>query len=101
MNLYGIMGSPIQHSKSPLIHQLFAKQTQQNLVYQPFLVEPDELEQALFSFASQGGLGLNITAPLKQKAFELMHDVSDRAARAQTINTILFDKKGNRFGDNT
>lgn len=98
---YGVMGSPIQHTKSPYLHHLFAKQTHQDIVYTAFLVNPTELRQALDEFQINKGLGLNITSPLKKFAFNLMDEVTPRAARAQAINTISFTKDGRRLGDTT
>ncbi len=101
MDQYGVMGCPIQHSWSPRIHQLFAKQTNQSLVYRPILVPPDQLEQALHTFQTEGGKGLNITLPFKQQAYELIDKLSERAQLAQAVNTIRFDPDGSLFGDNT
>lgn len=101
MDTYGIMGNPIQHSLSPLIHNLFAKQTQQEMSYKPILVEPNGLALALKTFQSQQGKGLNITSPFKQQAFNLVDQASDRAQRAKAINTIQFLENGQSLGDNT
>jgi shikimate dehydrogenase len=101
MDCYGVMGNPIQHSKSPLIHRLFAEETHQDLLYNAILVPPDQLASALSDFQSQKGRGLNITAPFKQSAFALVDAVSPRALRAGSVNTIRFDADGVRFGDNT
>lgn len=101
MNRYGIMGHPIQHSWSPEIHQLFAKQTGQELIYQPILVPLDGFSQALDAFQAGGGQGLNITLPFKQQAYQLVDQLSERAKRAKSVNTIQFNADGSRWGDNT
>jgi shikimate dehydrogenase len=101
MDCYGVIGNPIQHSKSPLIHRLFAEQTHQDLFYSAILVPPDQLVSTLNDFQSQKGRGLNVTAPFKQPAFALVDHVSPRALRAKAVNTICFDADGKRFGDNT
>ena len=101
MNKYAIIGNPVQHSLSPIIHQLFAQQTQQQLTYDRILVEPNGLKQAILDFKAQGGKGLNITAPFKQEAFSLIKTCSERAHIAQAINTICFHEDGTWFGDNT
>lgn len=101
MDQYAVMGNPIQHSKSPLIHTLFAEQTQQNIQYRSILVEIDNLAFALDEFQANGGKGLNITLPFKHRAFHCVNELSERALQAATINTIRFDENGNRYGDNT
>ncbi len=97
---YAVMGNPIQHSKSPRIHSLFAQQTGQNIEYSAIQVDPGGLEQAIGNFQASGGKGLNITVPFKRTAWELMDELSDRARLAGAVNTILF-RGEERFGDNT
>jgi shikimate dehydrogenase len=101
MDCYGVIGNPIQHSKSPLIHRLFAEQTHQDLIYNAIFTPIDQLAATLSNFQSQKGRGLNITAPFKQSAFALVDALSPRALRAKAVNTIQFGDDGLRFGDNT
>lgn len=101
MDHYAVLGNPIQHSLSPFIHRLFARQTAQDIVYTSILVPLDGLRQSLDAFQSGGGKGVNITLPFKQQAYLLVDSVSERAARAGAINFIRFDSDGKRFGDNT
>lgn len=100
MDQYGVMGNPIQHSKSPIIHRLFAEQTKQQMQYSSLLVDLNGLEEALKQFQAQGGKGVNITLPFKHKAFGLVDSLSERAQRAEAVNTIVFNEDGTRFGDN-
>lgn len=101
MDHYAVLGNPIAHSKSPQIHALFAKQTQQEMSYQTMLVPLDGLANALKEFQAAGGKGVNITLPFKNEAFSLVDTHSERAQLAQAINTIKFNDDGSRFGDNT
>ena len=64
---YGVMGHPVSHSRSPIIHRLFAAQTAQVLQYELLQVSPDKLEQAIRQFQRTGGKGLNITVPHKRE----------------------------------
>ena len=59
---YAVFGNPVEHSQSPLIHTLFAKQTSQSLTYTAELIEPGQFSTAVKDFASHHGKGLNITA---------------------------------------
>lgn len=101
MDRYAVMGNPIAHSKSPRIHTLFAKQTQQDLEYTAILVELDGFEDAVAGFQASGGKGLNITVPFKEAAWALAHTRSPRAERAGAVNTLMLDSSGRYFGDNT
>lgn len=102
MDNYAVMGNPVAHSKSPMIHKLFAEQTHKiDHTYAAILVERDGLKQALHHFAAQGGKGVNITLPFKHQACLLVNELTDRAKRAKAINTIKFNKDGTCLGDNT
>ena len=97
MDKYAVMGNPISHSKSPLIHTEFAKQTQQQLSYSAELVEIGQLPQAISAFQKNNGKGLNITVPFKQDAFALATELSDRAERAGAVNTLMLYGENNYF----
>jgi len=98
---YAVMGNPIAHSKSPLIHRLFAEQTGQTLRYDALLVEPGGFNQAVAEFRAGGGKGLNVTVPFKQQARQLADQLSARARRAGAVNTLCMRDQGVLFGDNT
>jgi shikimate dehydrogenase len=97
---YGVMGYPISHSRSPVIHRLFALQTNQDLQYELLQVAPDKLEQAIRQFQRTGGKGLNITVPHKAAAARLVDQLSERASTAGAVNTIDF-RGTEMYGDNT
>lgn len=99
---YAVLGNPIAHSKSPMIHRLFAEQTDQDLTYEAILVDPEEtsFQAKVAQLSAQGYKGLNITVPFKLDAFELADQLSERAQLAQAVNTFHF-KEGKILGDNT
>jgi len=101
MSQYAVIGDPVQHSKSPLIHQMFAEQTAQDLHYDAIQVQASALAQFITDFFANGGAGLNVTVPHKETAFALMAVCSDRALLAKATNTIFLDATGNLCGDNT
>lgn len=97
---YGVVGFPVSHSRSPVIHRLFALQTRQNLQYELLQVEPDRLTSAIVQFAREGGKGLNVTVPHKSAVVNLVDQLSERATAAGAVNTLVF-QDGEIFGDNT
>ena len=97
---YAVMGNPVGHSKSPLIHTAFAKQTQQRIQYTTIHVDLGGFPQAVGNFFANTGKGLNVTVPFKQEAWDIAEQRSQRAELAGAVNTLLM-KEGCLFGDNT
>ena len=97
---YGVMGYPVKHSRSPIIHRVFAQQTGQNITYELFEVPPAELENAIRNFQRRGGRGLNITVPHKSEVVRLVDELSDAASIAGAVNTLSIGAESIR-GDNT
>ncbi|HEY9034039.1 MAG TPA: shikimate dehydrogenase [Pseudomonadales bacterium] len=98
---YAVFGNPVEHSKSPLIHRLFAEQTGQQMHYDKQLVALDGFVAAVQAFVAAGGKGLNITVPFKEEAYRLADSLSKRARQAGAVNTLLVDGQGQLHGDNT
>jgi shikimate dehydrogenase len=98
---YAVFGNPIKHSKSPLIHAMFAQQCSQQMLYRAVRVELDGFAQAASNFFNGGGAGLNVTVPFKREAFEFANRLSERAARAGAVNTLTRALDGVIEGDNT
>jgi len=97
---YLVFGNPIAHSKSPLIHTMFAQQTQQHMQYQKQLVALDAFAETVQRFMLEGGRGANVTVPFKLEAYALAHQLTERAALAGAVNTLHF-VDGLILGDNT
>ena len=100
-NHYAVMGNPINHSLSPWIHQLFAKQIGLHLTYEKIQIDLAHFEQQVNDFFDQGGKGLNITLPCKQRAFAMSDIATSRCLKAQAANTLWRDENGNLKADNT
>jgi shikimate dehydrogenase len=97
---YVVIGNPINHSKSPLIHKLFAEQTGQVLEYQRLLAPLDGFASTVHNFIASGGKGANVTVPFKLEAFSFANQLTERAAMAGAVNTLRFDID-QILGDNT
>ena len=91
---YAVIGNPISHTKSPLIHGLFAQAAQQDMDYTAIEgpVEPDTaFADVVRTFAAGGGKGMNVTAPFKLKAFAMADERSERATLAGAANALKFE----------
>ncbi len=99
--LYCVMGHPIEHSRSPDIHRRFAAQFSIALKYRRIDVQPGSLPSMVRRFAEDGGLGCNITVPLKEEAAALSDSLGCGARQAGAANTLSFGDDGRIRGDNT
>ncbi len=101
MDKYLVVGNPIEHSRSPEIHTMFAEQCQQQLRYDKLKVDEADFESAVRDFARVGGKGMNVTVPFKEEAFAIADELSEAAQLAGAVNTLSFQQDGRILGDNT
>lgn len=97
---YAVIGNPIAHSKSPLIHQAFAKQTAQDISYERILAPLDGFAATINTLLAQGYKGVNVTVPFKFEAFQLCHALTKQASLAGAVNTMKMTEHG-IWGNNT
>ena len=97
---YALFGYPVQHSWSPFIHGMFARQTSQDMAYRLVESPPERFRSDVLDFFSSGGFGINVTLPHKQAAAELVNELTPRAQRADAVNTVVRRDEG-LLGDNT
>jgi len=103
---YAVIGNPIAHSKSPQIHQAFAKQTNQDINYEAVLAPIDGFETTVCKLIEQGYKGVNVTVPFKFAALLFVAKtknghVNPLADRARAVNIMIFKEDGCILGDNT
>jgi shikimate dehydrogenase len=100
MDHYCVIGNPIEHSKSPWIHNRFAELTGQDMRYDRLLVPFDGFAAAIESLVRAGCRGCSVTVPFKFDAAGLATHTSQRASLAQASNTLSFSN-GQILADNT
>ncbi|MBU2872866.1 shikimate dehydrogenase [Marinobacter salexigens] len=99
--LYAVVGHPINHSKSPRIHSLFAKQTGEPVEYTAIQAPLEDFVGTVRQFFEAGGKGLNVTVPFKEQAWALADSRTARAEKAGASNTLFQDNQGQLVADNT
>jgi shikimate dehydrogenase len=97
----GVVGAPVTHSLSPLIHNAWIEAAGLDAAYAPFAPQPEAFD--LFVRSLRGGVirGLNVTVPFKEAALELATRASDRARRSGAANLLVFEPDGAVVADNT
>lgn len=98
--LYGLIGHPVHHSFSPLIHNTAFKTLRINSRYLAFDIQPRRLRQTLAGAGALGIRGLNVTVPYKESVLKYLDKLSPDARFIGAVNTIVFDN-GKSYGYNT
>ncbi|MBE9249493.1 shikimate dehydrogenase [Dolichospermum sp. LEGE 00240] len=98
--LLGVIGHPVSHSLSPLMHNAALTKLGLDYVYLPFPIAPENLERAIAGFASIGMVGFSITIPHKQAILPLLSEISPVAQAIGAVNTVT--RQGDKWvGTNT
>ncbi len=98
--LYGVIGDPIRHSRSPFMLNRAFQEKGINGAYAAFHVAPSELEQAIAGVRGLGFRGLNVTIPHKIEVMAFLDEISEGAKAAGAVNTIV-NEHGRLIGYNT
>lgn len=96
----GIIGLPVSHTLSPLMHNSLFSFLDMDWVYLPFEVRQEALQKAIFGLSALGSIGCNVTIPHKIEVMKYLTHIDEKAKRIGAVNTILF-KEGEIFGFNT
>lgn len=99
--LAGVIGSPVAHSRSPLLHSYWLQRYGIKGHYIPMDIAQADLKEALHILPRLGFVGLNVTIPHKETILGLADIVTDRAALIGAANTLIFRKDGSIHADNT
>lgn len=96
----GVIGHPIHHSKSPIIHNHWIAQYGLSGEYKAIDIAPESLKKGVQTLIDEGYAGFNVTIPHKQEIFKLCAEADDTAKAIGAVNTVVI-KDGNLFGTNT
>ena len=98
--IVGVIGDPVEHSRSPQMHNAAFTKAGLDYVYVPFHVRPDDLAAAIAGFKAINVVGINVTLPHKQAVIPFLTSISREAELIGAVNTLTF-VDGNIHGDNT
>ncbi len=91
MKKIALLGYPVSHSKSPLIHNYWMKKHALDASYEAIAVAPEDLETTMLRLIDAGYAGLNVTIPHKETVFTLCDDWDDTAKRAGAVNIVVIE----------
>lgn len=92
--IYGVIGDPITHSLSPMIHNYLAKSLQQDVIYVPFSLSPHQLRTGIEGAWVLGVQGLNVTIPHKETVINQLDHIDEFASQLGAVNTLKRTEKG-------
>lgn len=92
--LLAVIGDPIAHTLSPMIHQIFIEARGDQFAYMPFQVKPDNLQSAIQGAWGLGIRGINVTIPHKQTVMECTYELDQSARLVGAVNTLKWSPKG-------
>jgi shikimate dehydrogenase len=98
--LAGVIGWPVGHSRSPLLHNFWLRRHCIDGAYVPLAVRPADFAVAVMGLRAAGFAGANVTIPHKEAAFALCDTLDESARRAGAVNTVVFSE-GGVHGSNT
>jgi len=97
----GVMGWPVEHSRSPMVHRFWLDRYRIDGEYVLLPVRPPELERELRALAARGFAGCNLTLPHKEAALAVLDRVTAGAKRIGAVNTIVVQRDGTLEGSNS
>ncbi|GKX31912.1 shikimate dehydrogenase [Vallitalea longa] len=90
----GLIGNPIEHTISPIIHNILASKLDMNYVYLPFKVENGMLDKAIEGARALNIKGLNVTVPYKEQVMDKLIEITPFAKQIGAVNTLKFTDNG-------
>ncbi len=97
----GVIGWPIKHTLSPILHNYWLRLYKIDGVYIPIETQPENLERVIRSLPLLGFAGANVTIPHKEIAYNIVDEATEKARRVEAVNTLIIRDNGSIIGDNT
>lgn len=97
----GVIGYPLKHTLSPVMHNVALKILEIDGIYLPMEIEPSRLCDATKGLIALGFSGYNVTIPFKIEIMQYLNDITDEAKNLGAVNTVIINKDGSTLGDNT
>ena len=98
---FAIIGDPISHSLSPILHNYWFKKYQLNAEYSLLNIQPDEIEKTIDKVKKKEIKGINVTLPYKRSIIPFLSKTVNDAKQTHSVNTILLDENESIIGENT
>ena len=98
---FGIIGKPLSHSLSPLLHNFWFKKYNVSANYSLLEITPDEIEKTIKRIKKKELQGINVTVPYKQAVIPFLDLLVGDAKETLSVNTIMLNEEGKIVGDNT
>ena len=98
---FGIIGKPLSHSLSPLLHNFWFKKYNVSANYSLLEISPDEIEQTIKRIRKKELQGINVTVPYKQAVIPFLDLLVGDAKETLSVNTVMLNEEGKIVGDNT
>ncbi len=99
--IFGIIGNPVDHSLSPILHKYWFKKYNINATYELFQIEEKNLKNIADKIRKKEIAGVNVTLPFKQKIIPFLDNLINDAKSTNSVNTILLDDTGALVGENS
>ena len=99
--IFGIVGNPVDHSLSPILHKYWFKKYKINATYELFKIDEKNLKNIADKVRNKEIAGVNVTLPFKQKIIPFLDNLINDAKSTNSVNTILLDDSGALVGENS
>lgn len=98
---FGIIGNPISHSLSPVMHNYWFKKYNINAEYELFDIAENEIQNVITKIKDKNIKGVNVTLPYKKTVIPYLNKTINDANETHSVNTLMLDEKENLIGENT
>lgn len=98
---FGIIGNPVSHSLSPVMHNYWFKKYKINAEYELFDIAENEIQNVITKIKDKNIKGINVTLPYKQSVIPYLNKTVNDANETHSVNTLMLDEKDNLIGENT